>query len=92
MGSPAEIRYGAKADVEEIASLVNSAYRGESSKCGWTTEADHLGGQRTDTGEISKLIESAGSHFLLCIEAGSLVGVILCQKGDRRGKIGKNRV
>jgi ribosomal protein S18 acetylase RimI-like enzyme len=31
-----------------VAALVNSAYRGEVSRQGWTTEADYLEGQRTD--------------------------------------------
>ncbi|MHB1301518.1 MAG: GNAT family N-acetyltransferase [Burkholderiales bacterium] len=88
MGSPTEIRYGVKADAGEIASLVNSAYRGESGKCGWTTEADHLGGQRTDTGEVSRLIESVGSFFLLCIEAGTLVGVIHLEQCGEDAKLG----
>ena len=35
-------------ELPAIAALVNSAYRGESSRQGWTTEADYLGGQRTD--------------------------------------------
>lgn len=88
MESPTETRYGVKADAGEIASLVNSAYRGESGKRGWTTEADHLGGQRTDTGEVSGLIESAGSFFLLCIEAGSLVGAIHLQQCGEGAKFG----
>jgi GNAT superfamily N-acetyltransferase len=41
-----------------ISAFVNSAYRGESSKRGWTTEADLLGGQRTDAGKIAELIEA----------------------------------
>jgi ribosomal protein S18 acetylase RimI-like enzyme len=36
------------AEIEAVVALVNSAYRGESSRAGWTTEADYLGGQRTD--------------------------------------------
>ena len=35
-------------DVAAIVRLVESAYRGESSRAGWTTEADLLDGQRTD--------------------------------------------
>lgn len=35
-------------DVPELNVLVNSAYRGESSKRGWTTEADLIGGARID--------------------------------------------
>jgi len=30
-------------DAQKICDLVNSAYRGDSSKVGWTTEADILG-------------------------------------------------
>lgn len=36
------------ADVQEINALVNSAYRGETSKRGWTTEANLLDGIRID--------------------------------------------
>ena len=36
------------ADLDAVAALVNSGYRGDSSRAGWTTEADFLGGQRTD--------------------------------------------
>ena len=31
-----------------VVALVQSTYRGESSRAGWTTEADLLAGQRTD--------------------------------------------
>jgi len=45
------------ADIDAVVALVNSAYRGESSRAGWTTEADYLDGQRTDAeslrGELS---------------------------------------
>ncbi len=36
------------ADVPQLNILVNSAYRGETSKQGWTTEADLLDGMRID--------------------------------------------
>lgn len=42
------IRAATAPDLPAIAALVNSAYRGDSSRRGWTTEADLLGGQRTD--------------------------------------------
>jgi ribosomal protein S18 acetylase RimI-like enzyme len=41
------------ADLEAAAALVNSAYRGETSRQGWTTEADYLDGQRTDAGTLA---------------------------------------
>lgn len=52
-------------DAEAIAKLVNSAYRGEASKVGWTTEADLLGGQRTDTELVTALIEKKNSYLLI---------------------------
>jgi len=45
-------------DVHQLVELVNSAYRGESSKRGWTTEADLLGGIRTDEASMMKLINN----------------------------------
>lgn len=42
--------------METVVQLVNSAYRGESSQKGWTTEESLLGGQRTDAGMIRQMI------------------------------------
>ena len=39
-------------DVDAIVALVESAYRGDASRAGWTTEADLLDGQRTDADEV----------------------------------------
>lgn len=50
----------------EITSLLNLAYRGESSRKGWTTEADLIAGeQRTSLQEVEKLIYQPGSIFLI---------------------------
>jgi len=40
----------------ELAKLVNSAYRGDYSEKGWTTESSLLGGQRTDAESLNQLI------------------------------------
>jgi ribosomal protein S18 acetylase RimI-like enzyme len=69
-----------KHDAGQIAVLVNSAYRGESSRQGWTTEADLLAGRRTDAEEIMQLIASAGSMILLCKSEAELVGSVHVQK------------
>lgn len=44
-------------DVEQLEKLVNSAYRGEESKKGWTTEAEILGGIRVDEKALTELLE-----------------------------------
>lgn len=49
----------------EIQELVNSAYRGESSKKGWTTEADLLGGQRIDAQGVRELLAKEDSVILI---------------------------
>ncbi|MGZ5006316.1 MAG: GNAT family N-acetyltransferase [Methylobacter sp.] len=67
-------------DAGQIAALINSAYRGETSRQGWTTEADLLDGRRTDADEIVRLIASDESVFLLCKDGADPVGSVHLQK------------
>jgi len=80
MTSAVSISKAEKPDAGQIAALVNSAYRGESSKQGWTTEADLLAGRRTDTEEIRRLLSSEDSMFLLGKTKAELVGSVHLQK------------
>jgi GNAT superfamily N-acetyltransferase len=73
------------ADVPEIVALVESAYRGESSRTGWTTEADLLEGQRTDPDGVREVIESPGSRMLLAEQDATLIA---CCQLERRGGAG----
>jgi GNAT superfamily N-acetyltransferase len=52
-------------DVEAVVALVESAYRGEASRAGWTTEADLLDGQRIDRQGVLELIAKPRSRVLL---------------------------
>ena len=70
-----------EADVEALAALVNSAYRGESSRRGWTSEADLVGGTRTDAAALRELIASADKAILL-LRAQS--GLYACALLERR--------
>ncbi|MFD7510263.1 GNAT family N-acetyltransferase [Streptomyces sp. NPDC059853] len=63
MTAAAELVFTAatEADVPALVALVESAYRGEASRAGWTTEADLLDGQRTDPqGVLDALRDPAG--------------------------------
>lgn len=71
-----QYRLATEKDAQAIAALVNSAYRGDSSKQGWTTEADLLGGQRTDREAISETIQKANNVFLLCFQNEDLLGSV----------------
>ena len=74
-----EIRPATLDDVDAVVALVESAYRGESSRAGWTTEADLLDGQRTDAREVAEVLPDT----LVAVEGGELVGsCVLAHKGD----------
>lgn len=64
-------------DLDAVADLVNSAYRGDSSRQGWTTEADMLGGQRTDAGTLARDLAAKAQAVLLTLRdepGGPLLG------------------
>jgi ribosomal protein S18 acetylase RimI-like enzyme len=69
------------ADVPAIVALVESAYRGEVSRIGWTTEADLLDGQRTDAEAVADILRAPGSTVLLAEAAGDLMAC--CQLEQR---------
>lgn len=52
-------------DVATVTALVESAYRGDASRAGWTTEADLLDGQRTDAAAVSAQIADPDTTVLL---------------------------
>ncbi len=70
IGGPSFRFFEAKnSDLSKVATLVNSAYRGESSRSGraWTTEADLLGGQRTDAQVLAEDLRRR--VVILCAES-----------------------
>jgi ribosomal protein S18 acetylase RimI-like enzyme len=76
-------RLATPVDVPSIVALIESAYRGEQSRAGWTTEADLLGGQRTDAEQIGLLVAGPDSRLLLAERTGRLVGTVLVvDEGD----------
>lgn len=63
------------ADLPALVALVNSAYRGETSRQGWTTEADLLGGTRTDEATLRAVLRDPHSTILTARAAdGGLLG------------------
>ncbi|MDD4913814.1 MAG: N-acetyltransferase [Methylococcales bacterium] len=76
------------ADIEQIVDLINSAYRGETSRLGWTTEANLLAGRRTDSAEILGLMQQADSRLLLCRADGWLMGTAHLHYANQQVQIG----
>ena len=83
------ITIAAKEDIAPIEKLVNSAYRGDSSRKGWTTEADLLDGIRTNKDVLSGMINRGDSIVLKCNNAkNQLVGCVYLQKKEDKLYLG----
>jgi GNAT superfamily N-acetyltransferase len=74
-------RIAVAADADALVAFVNGGYRGESSKRGWTTEADILGGQRTDPDKMREMIAGKDARVELAVdESGALIGCVYLKK------------
>jgi ribosomal protein S18 acetylase RimI-like enzyme len=73
-------RVAVVADIPALVSLINSAYRGETSKQGWTTEADIIDGIRIDEAGVLEII-TAPDADLHCFFApdGQLLSCVYLQ-------------
>ncbi|MEV5200004.1 GNAT family N-acetyltransferase [Streptomyces sp. NPDC053720] len=76
-------RDAADADVPALVTLIESAYRGDSSRAGWTTEADILQGRRTDPDGVRQVVEAPGSRLLVVERDG---GLVACCQLEHRGE------
>jgi ribosomal protein S18 acetylase RimI-like enzyme len=75
-------------DAPALDRLINSAYRGEGAKQGWTTEADLLDGTRTDAALIEEVIRTPGNLILKCEEGGSIVGCVELREESTKLNLG----
>ncbi|WFB11466.1 GNAT family N-acetyltransferase [Streptomyces sp. LX-29] len=76
-------RTATEADVPPLVELVESAYRGDASRVGWTTEADLLDGQRTDPEGVAAVVNAPDSRMLVVERDGELVA---CCQLEHRGE------
>ncbi|WP_018637293.1 GNAT family N-acetyltransferase [Parafrankia elaeagni] len=87
------VRAAGVGDAATIVDLIESAYRGERSRAGWTTEADLLGGQRTDLAMVTAELGRPDIRFLVAVapapapapDAGDPGGMVVgcCQLQQR---------
>ncbi|MBT2901327.1 GNAT family N-acetyltransferase [Streptomyces sp. McG3] len=69
-------------DVPALVTLIESAYRGDSSRTGWTTEADILQGQRTDEQGVREVLDAPAGRLLAVERDG---GLVACCQLEHRG-------
>ncbi|MFE6738060.1 GNAT family N-acetyltransferase [Streptomyces tubercidicus] len=70
------------ADVPGLVDLIESAYRGDISRSGWTTEADLLEGQRTDPEGVTAVVRNETGRLLIAERDGALIA---CCQLEHRG-------
>jgi len=85
---PLEFRAATAHDVEAVVALVESAYRGEASRTGWTTEADLLDGRRTGPDDVQASIDRPRSQVLLAERSGELMACAHVADEDGFGYFG----
>jgi ribosomal protein S18 acetylase RimI-like enzyme len=75
-------------DASAIVALVESAYRGDASRAGWTTEADFLDGRRTGPDDVLAQIGRPRSRILLAEQDGALLACAHVADEDGAGYFG----
>ncbi|MGQ0623982.1 MAG: GNAT family N-acetyltransferase [Sporichthyaceae bacterium] len=73
MSAHLSIREATAADLDAMLALVHSAYRGEPSRAGWTSEADLLEGPRTDVDFLTADLADPATTILLAHDDGVLL-------------------
>jgi ribosomal protein S18 acetylase RimI-like enzyme len=76
------------ADIPIVVALVESAYRGDASRVGWTTEADFLDGRRTGPDDIEAILARDQSALLLAERNGELLACAHVAVEDGAGYFG----
>lgn len=76
-------RAAVASDIPDLLALIQSAYRGDSSRVGWTTEADLLDGQRTDVDVLAADLANPRLTVLYAKDDdGPLACAAVTDKGD----------
>ena len=86
--APLHFRDATHADIDAVVALVESAYRGDSSRVGWTTEADLLEGRRTGPDDIEAILAREQSRLLLAERDGDLLACAHVAVEDGAGYFG----
>lgn len=85
---PSEPRIACEADAEEIAALVNGAYRPLKHDAGWTHEANLVAGARTTPEQVRALFQENSRILVLCRDTGIVACVHVQGGGERSAYIG----
>lgn len=74
--TPPTIRSATSSDIPALHALIESAYRGDSARQGWTHEADLLDGQRTDPASLAEIIDDPDQRILVALDGSDIIGCV----------------
>lgn len=78
------VRPATLGDVAAVVELVQTAYRGEVSRDGWTTEADLLDGVRTDSAAVAGAVSGPAGLMLVAVDDSDGAQLLACCQLERR--------
>ncbi len=76
------------ADIPTLNFLVNSAYRGESSEKGWTTESHLLGGVRSTEEGLLETMQQSNVNILKFTTDGQIIGCVMLEQKPEKLYLG----
>lgn len=84
------ITFANEIDIPALVKLLDSAYRGEESKKGWTSEANLLlGEKRTDEANVAELMQRPGAVFLKYVDKHEKIeGCVFLHKIEQKLYLG----
>lgn len=81
-------RFATPTDIPVLVALVESAYRGDVSRQGWTTEADLLEGRRTGADDVGQCIANDKGGILVLERDGEIIACANVNQENGAGYFG----
>lgn len=82
------MRIAGASDAPAITALVESAYRGDESRSGWTSEEQLFQDSRTSVAEIEGFIADLDTRFIVAFAGADLVGCAMIRNEHGEGYFG----
>ena len=83
------IRPATRLDIPTLHALIESAYRGDSARQGWTHKADLLDGQRTDLASLTEIIDDPDQRILVALDGSDILGCVqIARKENGKSYLG----
>jgi GNAT superfamily N-acetyltransferase len=83
------VRSAVHSDIPALHTLIESAYRGDTARQGWTHEADLLDGQRTDPASLTEIIDDPDQRILIALDGTTIIGCVqIARKENGKSYLG----